>query len=385
MQATLKNKGTRWCLADGDYHITDYLKTGDLVIFYSEDKHKQPTLPRVCIHLLKGGEVNEVRGILDKQELEPELLDKTMEELAKYRGGDKYFKKAADMKLLTQIYKKQEKQSEPVALTKEELQFLYELHDSIEGFGREKDPRVIELRSKRNLETDMPIVFECAPAQIARNPDQINKNTKAYVGKFSAALIPILEKHETIEYAYDSFPESGNRLMESGVGGKTETAWETELQEKEAKGQIHISEYAWDMVNDSEFEHSLYDNADKPREQWQLKNFEAVKLLRLQVRHLFGDENTHTTQEIYQRAQELGLELCPPEVGPSLLLQYAKQPLNQWSLIAMKQIPDRRDDPNVFRLERGTNGLWLEDHSADPASEWHPESEWCFRLRKSKT
>ena len=95
-----------------------------------------------------------------------------------------------------------------------------------------------------------------------------------------------------------------------------------------------------------------------------------------------GFKNGATTAEIYQKAKELGLELCPAEVGPDLCLKYLDQPLNEWFLIAMKQIPDRDDYPYVFSLERSADGLWLDTNWAEPDRRRDPEDGFVFRLRK---
>lgn len=60
------------------------------------------------------------------------------------------------MQYLTTIDNKVKKEYE---LTSEELKFLYELDYQIEGFGYSKDPRIEEIRSKRNIIDDLNKVF----------------------------------------------------------------------------------------------------------------------------------------------------------------------------------------------------------------------------------
>lgn len=89
-----------------------------------------------------------------------------------------------------------------------------------------------------------------------------------------------------------------------------------------------------------------------------------------------------TTDEIYQKAQEFGLELCPAEVGPQYLLTYTQQPMNEYVTITMKQISDPDGGPCVFLLFRDGSGVRLGVNWAKPKNRWHPEGEFVFRLRK---
>jgi len=43
---------------------------------------------------------------------------------------------------------------------------------------------------------------------------------------------------------------------------------------------------------------------------------------------------------------------------------------------------DPDSNPNVFKLERNDDGLWLNDNWAKPGNEWNPDNRIVFRLRK---
>lgn len=86
--------------------------------------------------------------------------------------------------------------------------------------------------------------------------------------------------------------------------------------------------------------------------------------------------------EIYRRALEMGLELCPPEAGPALREQYPEQPKGDWHLIAMEPIADSDGNLGVFSVERNGGRRWLNAHDGPPDDEWSPESVWIFSRSK---
>lgn len=130
------------------------------------------------------------------------------------------------------------------------------------------------------------------------------------------------------------------------------------------KAGINVSSYAADILEKVEFKK------------------ETVDLVKITVNEL-GFKNYATTEQIYAKAKELGLELCPAAVGPALRLEYKDQPKGEWLFIGMETIADRSGDPRVFRLGRHVDGLWLRNHWANPTDQWNPGNEFVFRLRKS--
>ena len=107
---------------------------------------------------------------------------------------------------------------------------------------------------------------------------------------------------------------------------------------------------------------------------------EPADLVRLKVRD-FNLQNP-TTENIYRKAEELGLELCPAEVGPQYRLQYTDQPSDEYLCIAMKQITDSNGSPRVFLLDRYGDELCLRNFWAGPTCKWNPDNEIVFRIRK---
>jgi len=341
---SLQGHGTGWCVA-GESTAESYLKMGDFYIFYSKDKNGHPVIPRAAIQMNEN-KIGQVRGVAPDQNLDPYIGDVVKKKLAEFPDGQAYEKKSADMKLLTEIDHKTKSGDK---LSKDELIFLYEIDQPIEGFGYQRDPRIAELRSQRESEVDMPIVFECAKEKIARNQAEVNKDTKAYVGPLFPGIFQVLP--EGIEHIYTSFPEGRIRQDAVDIGGTTK---EELFRQLEGRG-IHISNYARDMLNSPDFTTG--------------KKSESADLVRLTVNDL-GFPKGATTNEIYRKAEELGLELCPAEVGPQYRLKYTNQPMNEWLRIGMKQITDRGGDPHVFDLARRARGSWLGDDWADPGREW---------------
>lgn len=85
---------------------------------------------------------------------------------------------------------------------------------------------------------------------------------------------------------------------------------------------------------------------------------------------------------IYQRAQQLGLDLCPAEVGPQLRLQYADQPRNEWLLIAMEPITDSVGNLRVFNVEHDDCGPIICNEVGNPDEFWRGDFRWVFVRRK---
>lgn len=199
------------------------------------------------------------------------------------------------------------------------------------------------------------------------NEDEIAIGTSGLVDKTRVYIGPLFKdlwySYPNLENIYTSFPEGKIRKSNLEIGGKTKDELVGELK---ARG-INISEYAQNMLDSPDF-------TTQP-------NPEQINLVRLRVRDL-GLPNGATTDQIYAKAEEFGLELCPAEVGPHQRLKDGEQSLDDWYWTAMRQITDRYGDPNVFDLAHNDDGLWLSNCFAKPDNEWNAGSEFVFRLRK---
>lgn len=178
LENSLKGKGTGWCTAEGS--AKNQIENGDFYVFYTKNKAGIPTEPRIAIRM-QDDAIAEVRGVNPRQELEPELIETAREKYSDLPGADKYEKASVDMKQMTSIYNKcfslnkdtKEKTYLSPTLTKQELRFLYELDDSIESFGYDKDPRIQEVISARgDIKADLVTILDCRPEQISTIKDE---------------------------------------------------------------------------------------------------------------------------------------------------------------------------------------------------------------------
>ncbi|NTU73123.1 hypothetical protein HGB07_03040 [Candidatus Roizmanbacteria bacterium] len=357
---SLQGHGTGWCTA-GESTAQAQLKGGDFYVYYSNDRDAKPTVPRVAIRM-EGGSIAEVRGIAPEQNLDPYMAPIVEQKLDEFPDGKAYQKKVADMKHLTEIDHKMQK---GMLLEASELVFLYEVDSLIQGFGYSRDPRIEELRNQRNPEEDMSIMFGCEPSQIAHNLGELRHDTKAYVGPLLPGIFDRLQSHN-IEHVYTSFPEGKIRRQQVEIGGKTKEQLQNELKQ----AGVNITSIAQGMMENPKFT--------------TLPDAQVLDTVKVKVGDL-GLSGKPTAAEIYRKAQALGLELCPAEVGPHMRLQTKDQPLGDYYWIGMRQITDSYGTQGVFGLERRIGGLWLCDGWAEPDPKWEPDHGFVFSLRKFKT
>ncbi|MEK5475660.1 helicase [Paenibacillus sp. FSL R5-0407] len=162
----------------------------------------------------------------------------------------------------------------------------------------------------------------------------------------------------------------GTRTME--IGGLTKS----QLIQKMQEHSIMINEYGEQLLTDNRF--SISDKKYR------------LQTVELTVSDL-GFRDGATTDQIFKRATELGLELCPLELGPYLRLQYLDQPEGysgdalqrhqapSGSITIASEILTKDDDfPKGFYLRRISDTLWLRGYCADDLHVWNPYDHFIF-------
>ena len=90
----------------------------------------------------------------------------------------------------------------------------------------------------------------------------------------------------------------------------------------------------------------------------------------------FGDGATCV--QIYMRAKELGLQLCPSDVAPQLRLQYTNQPNGEWLVIGTEPVNNGKSI-GLFYVGRDSKGLfWLGGCYGSPGFVWDSSYTWIF-------
>ncbi len=341
---SLQGHGTGWCTA-GESTAQTQLQNGDFYVYYSNDEKNSPKIPRVAIRM-EGDNIAEIRGIAPDQNMDEHIMPVVDEKLKEFGSeGERYKKKSANMKRLTEIENKIKKQEE---LNKEDLKFLYEMDDKIEGFGYKDDPRIKELRETRKVQKDLSIIFNCEPQQIAISKEEVinNNDIKVYVGPFFKELI----NRDNIEYIYTKFPEQRIEKFNLTIGEKSKKQIQQELDEREKikdyNNPKQITNYVQGLLNHENFKI----NPEK----------KELKLIKLSLTYL-GFSNRATWKEIIAKGEELGLTLCPPEVGLLFRLKYQElmgydQPKKEWVTIFMNPISDPDGHDQVFDVTRSDDG-----------------------------
>lgn len=359
---SLQGYPLEWCTATNIETARDQLQGGDFHVYYSQDERGMAITPRIAIRMT-GDSISEIRGIEKDQNVDQFIQPVIDERLAEFGSkGEQYLKKSTDMKKLTMVT---EKHRAGVPLDQHDLQFLYQIDNTISGFGYQEDPRIAEILETRDSSADAAIVFNCTPDQIATSVSEVTPETKAYIGSLEMGIFNKLPA--TVEHVYTKFPEGRIMQKEIALGTGPKTAQEFE-QAMMAKG-YQVSSWAKDMMERPTFNVSTEQK--------------KVDLVVVSVESL-GFPGGAQYSEIQKRAQELGLELAPAEVGPQLRLQYDDQSNGEWLRIGMEAITDSDGYRRIFRVGRYDGGeAWLDDSNGNPDGRWDGNYRFVFvRSRK---
>jgi hypothetical protein len=131
------------------------------------------------------------------------------------------------------------------------------------------------------------------------------------------------------------------------------------------KAGMKISDWANDLLNQPTF--TL---ASEKRE---------VDLINMTISEL-GFKESATYAQILACARELGLDLCPAEVGPQLRLEYKDQPLGEWLIVAMEPVTDSDGNPRLFGVGRVDGGQWLRGDYGGAGNFWGGGDRFVFVL-----
>ena len=242
---TLEGKGTGWCTA-GASTAERQLNNGDFYIYYTKGESNQYTEPRIAIRMDGHDTIGEIRGVASNQNIEPNMEKVLDEKLEEFPDKDEYKKKVKDMKMLTSIYNKNQNN---IDLSTEELRFLYQIDNKIQGFGYEEDSRIEEVKSKRNVKQDLCNIFDCTEEQIATSLTDFESNEIVVFGNdlvFKGVEVP--ETFSKLKYIFGSaeffsLKSAKNLKSLQSIGG---AAYFSNLTS--AEGLESLQTIGWDAV-----------------------------------------------------------------------------------------------------------------------------------------
>ena len=158
-------------------------KNDNIYIYYTKDDKEKYTEPRIIIAIDNSYDIECVIGIGLNQGIENSMASIVEEKIQSFPGNEKYKKIAHDITLLAKL---EYKTNNNMKLTKKELKFLYEIDSKVESYFYEYhnirycDPRIIEIRNKRNVKKDLAYVFDCKEENIGTNITDFDTNKIIY-------------------------------------------------------------------------------------------------------------------------------------------------------------------------------------------------------------
>lgn len=225
---------------------------------------------------------------------------------------------------------------------------------------------------REQIQTSLGLTRE----QVARDPLEINPDTKAYVGSLvngrdsDGKIVRVLKRLADIEHIYTA---EGKRIprWRLKIGEEGETA-ENLIRAVEGvttpdNNKMIVSDSSKNAMRTPKFAKALKSGP------------KTVNLIMLEVRDL---DYARGATQAFGRGIDLGADLCDPRVGPYQRIADKDQKMNDVYWIAMDPINDSGGRPGAFELGRRGDGTCLLGYWALPDSWWNAEDRIVFSLRK---
>ena len=106
----------------------------------------------------------------------------------------------------------------------------------------------------------------------------------------------------------------------------------------------------------------------------------VVELTVVSAAELGVESDESSLSDVYERARQVGLNLCPAEVGPQLRLDYHNQPLGEALDIAMEPVATYGGDPTILTLANWGTGLVLIGRDGRSESKVNRISRFVFAV-----
>jgi hypothetical protein len=245
-------------------------------------------------------------------------------------------------------------------LTKNELKYFYDLCSIMDN------DYIEEIRKLRDPEKDMLVMFECVPNQIVHNHQEFQQavdrgiEIKAYVGELFPDFFQLIP--DSVEHIYIEFPERPVRIKKIKLGTKSKEELILSLG-----ASLNVG--AKLMINKPELYISLHESEET--------------LVIVQLRDL-SPLSLSSIEQVATIARGYGLDICPPDVGPQLRLQYSEQMEGEDCLICMDPIKVN-GDMQVFRLRKlagASQWVFLGTENAVGLGAFSPHTVFVFSLNK---
>ncbi len=171
----LKAKNTDWAIQLDAYGAR--LPHGPVYIYHTKDDKGKYTEPRILIVADTDYHIQYVLGLGLHKSIESSMALIALEKIQSFPGNKKIKRIAYDIALLAEL---EYKVNNDIELTKNELRFLYEIDSKIESFYHIDDPKIAELKAKRNVKKDLAYVFDCKEENIGTNITDFDTNKIIY-------------------------------------------------------------------------------------------------------------------------------------------------------------------------------------------------------------